>query len=50
MEDVMNKSKLLQQLMDTLEEKASINNKSFERAQKDVIEAPGRMASRYDST
>jgi|APSaa5957512535_1039671.scaffolds.fasta_scaffold151462_2 transcription elongation GreA/GreB family factor len=50
MEDVMNKSKLLQQLMDTLEEKASITNKSFERAQKDVIEAPGRMESRYDST
>lgn len=50
MEDVMNKSKLLKQLMDTLEEKMSITNNSFKRAQKDAIEAPGRMESRYDST
>jgi len=46
----MNKSKLLQQLMNTFEEKASATNKSFKRAQKDAIEAPGRMESRYDST
>ena len=46
----MDKDIVVKKYIEFLHEQLKLTNKNFENAKKDMIEAEGRMVTRYDST